>query len=394
MLQKIALQQAKGNDMKKIAFSVLAVSIATATMLPSVAGTNIFTGEATGTTTSTNKEVTASSNTAAKESGLGTTSSNANNSNVDSSPQTATDTNSQQLANQALQGISTSVTKAAEDCAENGLGKAVATGLAERQKEILALPTVSDMTKAAKENKNSLSVGCFTASTEVLNLSTLVPDLQNGLGSAIGRIVQGQINNMIQKTKDALMQQVCDVGNEMIAQAMKPINDQINKANQSIAGLSLESLVGSQIANSVGGDDKFSAILRDALSEVVSETDAELASRRDAYGKQIGYTPNYDPLAGLKASANQVYNNADTIAQNAVNNTQQAVGGALTGTTTTTTPAPTAAPTPATTATRSVAPTPAPSTLTAPPSTNSTSNANRFTGQTTASSKPNPFTNK
>lgn len=235
------------------------------------------------------------------------------------------------------------------------------------------MPTVSDMVKAAKENKNSLSVGCFTASTEVINLSTLVPDLQNGLGSAIGRVVQNQINNMIQKTKDALMQQVCDVGNEMIAQAMKPINDQISKANANIAGLSLDSLVGSQIANSFGGNDKFSQRLfgRGGVSN------RWINARRNDYANKIGYSASYDPFASIKASANQVYNNADTIAQTAVNNANTAVNSTMTGITT---PSPTVQRTPQAVQTPNVQTAPI---VTAPiqSSPSSMGDTNRFTGE-------------
>ena len=384
--------------MKKYALTALTVAISTVTVLqtPAFAELNIFTGSTVSSsnsgTSSSGNESTATSNTAAKNNTFGSNSSQADNRNLTVAPSQPTDVNEQKLANQALQQIKGSVVDAAKACAteEDGLGQAVAKTVAERQKEQLQMPTVSDMVKAAKENKNSLSVGCFTASTEVINLSTLVPDLQNGLGSAIGRVVQNQINNMIQKTKDALMQQVCDVGNEMIAQAMKPINDQISKANANIAGLSLDSLVGSQIANSFGGNDKFSQIVKDSLSEVVSQTDAELTARRNDYANKIGYSASYDPFASIKASANQVYNNADTIAQTAVNNANTAVNSTMTGITT---PSPTVQRTPQAVQTPNVQTAPI---VTAPiqSSPSSMGDTNRFTGGTSTnnSNSTNPFT--
>lgn len=385
--------------MKKYVLTALTVAISSVTILqtPALAELNIFTGTTVTSSsgTSSSSETTATSNTAALNNTFGGSSSQADNRNLNIAPSQPTDTNDQKLANAALQQIKGSVVDAAKACAteENGLGQQVAKTLAERQKEQLQMPTVSDMVNAAKENKNSLSVGCFTASTEVINLSTLVPDIQNGLGSAIGRIVQNQINNMIQKTKDALMQQVCDVGNEMIAQAMKPINDQINKANASLAGLSLDSLVGSQIANSFGGDDKFSQIVKDSLSEVVSQTDAELEARRDDYANKIGYSSTYDPFASLKASANQVYNNADSIAQNSVNNTNKRLNTAIDDmapmlTAPSTQRSLPTAPAPAVQGTPMVKE-PAP-TVQSTPSTGSTTNL--FTGDSTASNKSNPFT--
>lgn len=186
------------------------------------------------------------------------------------------------------------------------------------------------------------------------------------------------------------MQQVCDVGNEMIAQAMKPINDQISKANANIAGLSLDSLVGSQIANSFGGNDKFSQIVKDSLSEVVSQTDAELTARRNDYANKIGYSASYDPFASIKATANQVYNNADTIAQTAVNNANTAVNSTMTGITT---PSPTVQRTPQAVQTPNVQTAPI---VTAPiqSSPSSMGDTNRFTGGTSTnnSNSTNPFT--
>lgn len=397
--------------MKKFTLTTLMIAILGASQVVVAAGTNPFTGTTATSTGTVPAEITATSNTVAKENTAGATSPDAQGATTTPSSITP-DTDAQKKATaQALQQLEGSASEATIECATSpdGLGQHMIKTQAELQKENLNTPTISDMVAAAKENKNALSVGCFTASTEVINLSGLVPDLKNGLGSAIGKIVQKQIDTMINKTKDALMQQVCDVGNEMINKAMQPINDQIAKANGTIMGLSLDSLVGSQIATAFGGDDAFSKIVRESLTEVVSQTDAQLAAARDQYAQQIGYSDTYDPLAGLKSTANQMYNDADAIATNTANN----VSGALTGTTTTTTqpavaPAPTTDTTvknipnvsrPTTNGGTSSLVAPINKTPTAPaPTSNNTSTTtsggtNRFTGTTTSgnSTGVNPF---
>lgn len=126
-------------------------------------------------------------------------------------------------------------------------------------------------------------------------------------------MVQEQIDKALERTQEALTKQVCDIGNDMIEKAMRPINEELAKVEGKIMEPSLESMVGDKIATKVGGQDVFSQIVRDSLSEVVYQTDTKLKEKRDAYAQEIGFNglASYDPLASLKQTVNGAIIDAD-----------------------------------------------------------------------------------
>lgn len=259
---------------------------------------------------------TAFGNPFANQNTIGNTATPANSNPFSSNSAVAINT-SQTANNQATakQEQQTSVEEAAHSCAteEGGLGQAIAQTQAERIQEIINQPTISDLYNQAKKSENALTVGCFTASTKIINLSKLVPSVKDGLGGFLSKMVQEQIDKALERTQEALTKQVCDIGNDMIERAMRPINEELAKVEGKIMGLSLESMVGDKIATKVGGQDVFSQIVRDSLSEVVSQTDTKLKEKRDAYAQEIGFNglASYDPLASLKQTVNGAMIDAD-----------------------------------------------------------------------------------
>ena len=138
------------------------------------------------------------------------------------------------LISQQTSVVAESIKAAAEDCNENGIGKAIQDALKIHQ-TIAAAPV---NTESLFDPNND----CFSGLSQIYDLSFAIPSLDSIVGAASDAVMQ-----YAQKT-------VCSAVNQASGLATGAINDAINQVNQMGAGLSqIDPSLGSGYSSSSGG---------------------------------------------------------------------------------------------------------------------------------------------
>mgnify|MGYP006932316261 CR=1 FL=1 len=208
-----------------------------------------------------------------------------------STPATSTITTSGSTS--PASSVTSDVKAAALECGDTknpqGLAAAQQAVLNQAVQDAVVTPKTDEIFNP-QQSGNAATQGCFTASSQIINLATLIPTVPSISWGNIATMVQNVVNQQIQKVQEQMINRGCQIADQAILNAVKPLNAYITQI-QNVNGMlnNSEALIGSYLSQQASDQiGKIDLSFNGVLDNLQSSVDSNVSNATSTYGNITG----------------------------------------------------------------------------------------------------------